>query len=496
MEADRLRSLQRELRHGRGRNLLMPDRRSLLHQPATEIIRSIAHGEMSAADVVRLHLEQIDRLQPELNAFVDIRGEAALAEARAQDETATRGVPRGPLGGLPVTVKSAIEVAGLRCETGSPSRKDIVAESDAVVVQRLKAAGAIVLGTTNVAEMLMGYESDNPLHGRTSNPWNLELTPGGSSGGESAAIAAGCSAGGIGSDGGGSIRVPAHFTGICGLKPTPGRIPGTGHQPPCLGPFCLIGVVGPMARTIQDVYELFRVVAGWEPGDPMAAPVPIKGLDEALDGKPLRIGFFEDDGRTKVTAETRAAVQTAARAAARAGHPVEPFRPEGLDRARELWDVFFAEVGLLLLGETLEGAEKALPILKAFLKGDAPLPPLTSTGFIHAWIDRDEVRANLLRQMDTHQVLICPVAAIPAFRHGERSWKVDGVDVGYLDAMTYTHWFNILGNPAVVVPVGKSADGLPIGVQVVGRPFEEEVILAVAAQIEREVGGYARPPIS
>ena len=474
----------------------MPNTNSVLHRPATETIRAIASGEMAAADVVRAHLEQIDRLEPQLNAFVDVRREGALADARAQDDAASRGIARGPLGGLPVTVKSAIEVSGLRCEAGSPSREGVLAATDAVVVARLRAAGAIVLGTTNVAEMLMGYESDNPLHGRTANPWGVELTPGGSSGGESSAIAAGCSAGGIGSDGGGSIRVPAHFTGICGLKPTPGRIPGTGHQPPCLGPFCLIGVVGPMARHVGDLYELFKAIAGWEPGDPMAAPVPVRSMEDALAGGPLTIGFFEDDGRTMVTPETREVVRAAVKAVERAGHHVEPFRPDGLDRARQLWDIFFAEVGLLLLGETLEGAERGLPILKAFLKGDSPLPPLTSAGFIHAWIDRDEVRANLLRQMETYRVLICPVAAIPAFRHAERTWEIEGTKVDYLDAMTYTHWFNILGNPAVVVPVGKSAGGLPIGVQIVGRPFEEEVVLAVAAQIEREVGGYVRPPIS
>lgn len=473
---------------------------SLLHDRATDIVAAIAKGEISAVEAVRAHLEQIDRLEPQLNAFVDVRGEAALAEARAQDDAAARGASRGPLGGLPVTVKSAIEVAGLRCETGSPSRKDIIATSDAVVVARLRAAGAIVLGTTNVAEMLMGYESDNPLHGRSANPWDLERTPGGSSGGESAAIAAGCSAGGIGSDGGGSIRVPAHFTGISGLKPTPGRIAGTGHQPACLGPFCLIGVVGPMARYVDDVDAMFRVIAGGDPGDPMSAPVPLLSRDEALrqasGSGGLRIGFFEDDGRTPVTAETRAAVRAAAQAAAAAGHQVEPFRPEGLDKARQLWDIFFAEVGMLLLGETLEGAERGLPILKAFLKGDAPAPPLTSVGFIHAWIDRDELRAALLRQMEVHRVLICPVSSVPAFRHGERAWNIDGADVEYLDAMTYTHWFNILGNPSVVVPVGRSPEGLPIGVQVVGRPFEEELILAVAAQIERGVGGYVRPPLS
>jgi Asp-tRNA(Asn)/Glu-tRNA(Gln) amidotransferase A subunit family amidase len=361
------------------------------------------------------------------------------------------------------------------------------------VVARLRAAGAIVLGTTNVAEMLMGYESDNPLHGRTANPWDVERTPGGSSGGESAAIAAGCSAGGIGSDGGGSIRVPAHFTGICGLKPTPGRLPSTGHQPPCLGPFSLIGVVGPMARCVNDLYAMFKVMAGWDWYDPMSAPVPVAPL-EGTTTEPIRIGYFEDDDRTMVTAETRDAVRRAAKAAGAAGHQVDAFRPTGLDRARELWDVFFAELGLLLLGETLEGAELGLPILKAFLKGAAPPPPLTSVGLMHAWIDRDELRASLLHQMETHRILICPVASIPAFRHGERSWSVEGTTVDYLDAMSFTQWFNVLGNPAVVVPVGRSPEGLPIGVQVVGRPFEEELVLSVAAAIERDCGGY-RPPL-
>ena len=454
----------------------------------------MASGDISAVDLVRAHLDQIERLNPRLNAFVDLRADQALAEAGAQDAAAAAGQPRGPLGGLPISIKSAIEVAGLRVETGSPSRAGVVADRDAVCVARLRAAGAIVLGTTNVADMLMGYETDNPLHGRTNSPWDLTRTPGGSSGGESAAIAAGCSAGGIGSDGGGSIRVPAHFTGICGLKPTPGRIPGTGHQPACLGPFSLLGVVGPMARTVEDVYAMFTVVAGWDDADPMAAPVPVAPLG-ATPRAACRIGFFEDDGRTPVSAETRAAVRAAATAAARAGYEVEAFTPTGLDRARELWETMFCEVGLLVLNAPLNGAERSLPILKAFIERGAP-PPLTSTGLTAAWMERDVVRADLARQMRAHRVLICPVASIPAFHHGERRWNLGGRDVGYLDAMSYTQWFNILGNPAAVVTVGASPEGLPIGVQVVGRPFEEELVLTVAAAIERECGGYSRPPIS
>jgi Asp-tRNA(Asn)/Glu-tRNA(Gln) amidotransferase A subunit family amidase len=450
----------------------------------------VASRDVSAVDLVRAHLERIHALNPRLNAFVDLRADAALAEARAQDDRVARGAPRGALGGLPVTIKSAIEVAGLRCETGSPARADLVAGRDAVVVSRLRAAGAIVIGTTNVAEMLMAYESENPLHGRTVSPWSAERTPGGSSGGEAAAIASGCSAAGIGSDGGGSIRVPAHFSGICGLKPTPGRIPSTGHQPPCLGPFALIGVVGPMARTVADLSLLFQVTAGTDTDDPNAAPVPIV----PPPGGHLRIGWFETDGRTPVTRETRDAVRAAARAAAAAGHDVEPVAIDGLEKARELWGVFFARVGRLLLSELLHGAEAELPILKEYAMKEGPQAPLTTSAFVHAWLERDELRARLLRQMETHRVLIAPVAAIPAFRHGERRWTIDGATVDYLDAMSYTQWFNVLGNPAAVVPVGRSPEGLPIGVQVIGRPYEEEVVLSVAAAIERGCGGFRPPP--
>jgi amidase len=441
---------------------------------------------------VSAHLERIASAGSALGAFVDVRAEPALAEAREQDDRAARGVPRGALGGLPVTVKSAIEVTGLRCEAGSPIRLGTIATTDAAVVARLRSAGAIVLGTTNVAEMLMAYESENPLHGRTLNPWDLSRTPGGSSGGESAAIAAGCSAAGIGSDGGGSIRVPAHFTGICGLKPTPGRIPSTGHQPPCLGPFSLIGVVGPMARTIGDLLALDEVLAGWDNYDPMAAPLAAGEAAKPYAG--MRVAFFEDDGVAPVTAETRAAVRAAASALEQSGFVVDEYRPHVLARAGVLWEVFFAEVGLLFLNASMRGAEGDLPILKAYREQDPQRSPMSVRSLTDAWVARDQARAELLEEMTTWRVLICPVAAIPAFRHGERAWHVGDREVRYLEAMRYTQWFNVLGNPAAVVPVMHSAEGLPIGVQVVGRPFEDRLVLEVAGAIERVCGGYRPPP--
>jgi len=466
----------------------------LVFLSAAELGESIRRKRVSPVEVVEAHLAQIDRLNPQLNAIVSLDREGALAAARRAELAVMRGDGLGPLHGVPVTIKSSIDSAGLRCEAGTRLRAGYVPAGDAPVVARLKAAGAIVLGNTNVPELLMAWETDNALYGRTNNPWDLARTPGGSSGGEAAAIAAGCSVAGVGSDGGGSIRVPAHFSGICGLKPTPGRIPSTGHFPPSLGPFALLGVVGPMARTAHDLKILFEVMAGPDDGDVCAAPVPFRAVQEA-DLRRVRVGYFEDDGITPVTPETRAAVRAAAKALEQQGFNVQPFRPEGLEDMRHLWWTFFGRTGWLLLDPMLEGHESELtPILKEFIEVVAAEPPLTLERLLHTWLERDQCRTRLLMQMRQFPVLLCPVCSIPAFRHGERAWKVDGQSVGYLDAMRYAQWVNLTGNPAAVVPAGRSPEGLPIGVQIVGRPHEEEVILAIAEKIESALGGRQRPP--
>jgi Asp-tRNA(Asn)/Glu-tRNA(Gln) amidotransferase A subunit family amidase len=307
------------------------------------------------------------------------------------------------------------------------------------------------------------------------------------------------SAGGVGSDGGGSIRVPAHFSGICGLKPTPGRIPATGHFPASGGPFALIGVVGPMARTVNDVKVLFEVMQGPDEGDACAAPVPLR-WPSGEETRQRRIGYFEDDGRTPVTEEIRAAVHHAAEALRGAGFQVEPFRPAGLEEARLLWKKFFVSAGGMLIRPMFGGREQDLsPLLAQFLEWSAGEPPLSGDALLDAWIGRDILRAKFLAQMRKYPILLCPAAAIPAFRHGERSWTIDGKTVNYLDAWSYTEWFNLLGNPGAVVPVSRSvtgeSEGLPIGVQIVGRPWEEEQVLAVAALLEKECGAWRIPPI-
>src|SRR5437867_5239377 len=463
--------------------------------PAVQMAEQIRHRKMSPVELIEAHLRKIKKLNPVLNAFVQVDAEGAFRQAREAEVAVRRGAKLGALHGVPVSIKSSIEVAGFRCEAGTKLRQGTVASQDAPLVSRLREAGAIILGLTNTPELLMACETDNLLYGRTNNPWDVTRTPGGSSGGEAAAIASGMSAAGVGSDGGGSIRVPAHFSGICGLKPTPGRIPATGHFPNSVGPFALIGVVGPMARKVQDLKLLFEVMQGPDIGDPSAVSVPVRWPDRD-ELKKVPIGYFEDDGRTPVTADTRAAVRTAAEALTRAGFQVEPFRPDGLELARQLWWKFFGIAGGMLLGPMTRGHEAELsPILKEFLSWAAAEPVHTGESLLDSWIQRDILRAKIFRQMRDYPVLLCPVASIPAFRHGEREWQIDGKTVQYLDAWSYTEWFNLLGTPAVAVPIGKSSDGLPIGVQISAVPWQEELVLSVAEIVEKECGGWRAPPM-
>ena len=462
---------------------------------AVSMAAQIRAKRISPVELIEAHLTKIERLNPSLNAYVDVSAERACHEARAAEQAVLNGDTRGPLHGVPISIKSSLAVAGLRCETGSRLRAGHVPTHDAPLVARLRNAGAIILGVTNTPELLMAWETDNLLYGRTNSPWDLEHTPGGSSGGEAAAIAAGMSAGGVGGDGGGSIRVPAHFSGICGLKPTPGRIPGSGHHPPASGPFAMLGVLGPMARTVADLKLLFEVMQGPDDGDAFSAPVPLR-WSSPEEIKNLRIGYFEDDGRTPVTSEIRVAVRTAAEALRIAGFAVEPFRPEGLEEARQLWWKFFVNAGAMLIKPLFKNRENDLsPTLKDFLERAAAEPPLGGETLLHAWIARDELRGKFLAQMQQFPILLCPPAAVPAFNHGERSWNVEGKTVNYLDAWSYTEFFNLLGNPGTVIPISKSLQGLPIGVQIVGRPWEEEKILAVAEVIEEACGARRIPPI-
>ncbi len=458
--------------------------------PAVELLAMLRRKQISPLELADEYIQQIERLNPQLHALVDFDAERVREQAHAlQDASGTRG----PLFGLPMTIKGSIATAGYRCEIGSLLHRGNVPHEDAVVVDRARKAGALILGTTNCPEFLMAYESDNLVYGRTANPWDTERTAGGSSGGESAAIAAGLSAGGLGSDSGGSVRAPAHFTGICSLKPTPGRIPSRGHLPACDGPFSILGAIGPMARTVRDVTLLFITLSGQDARDPVSPPIGLR--NESLeDLRRVPIAFFEDDG--PVTAETRQAVRDAARTLVAQGFHVRPFKPQALEEARQLWWKFFVRGGAMLLDPLVKGRHAELsPTFLDFLSIAHREPPLSAEELLSAWMDLDHVRRKLLAEMESFPILLCPVCAIPAFRHGERTWDVDGHRLEYLDAMRYTQWFNLLGAPAAVVPVGRSPEGLPIGVQIAGRPFEDERVLGIAAAVEASFG-YKPPPLT
>jgi Asp-tRNA(Asn)/Glu-tRNA(Gln) amidotransferase A subunit family amidase len=457
-----------------------------------EIAKLLRAKQISPVELVEAHLRRADSLQLSLNSFVHIDSASALQQAEASEAAILTAAPLGPLHGVPLSIKSCIDVSGWPCPAGSLLRKDYIPLQDAPLVARLKSAGAILIGNTNTPENLMAYETGNLVSGRTSNPWSLSHSSGGSSGGEAAAIASGCSVAGVGSDGGGSIRVPAHFCGVCGLKPTPGRVPSTGHFPPGAGALSWLGVVGPMARTVADLRTLFEVMSGPDPGDALCAPVAhTKPQTKTFRG--LHIGILESESLGEVTPETRAAVQSAATLLANSGFTVEPFQLRGLDRALELWWFFFGSVIAHIFHQSLGAHEKSLsPGFRDYLSVALRQSLIPLDEFMSACTQRDLLRADLLRQTQNVTILLSPVSSGPAFRHGEGTWRSPS---GYRETMRHSQWLNLAGFPGLSLPMGKSLDNLPIGIQLIARPHEEELLLAVAETLEQARGPWQPPPL-
>jgi amidase len=433
----------------------------------------VRDGAVSPVELVESHLKQIAARNPALNAFTHLRADEAVEEARAL----TTREPLGLLHGVPLTIKDSFDVAGLPTRCGSRLRTASPAAGDAAAVARLRAAGAIILGKTNTPEMLLSYETDNLLTGRTNHPLDPERTPGGSSGGEGAAIAALCSPGGLGTDGGGSIRVPAHFCGIAGLKPTPGRIPASGHFPSLGYPGGLTTVAGPMARSAQDLRLLFSVLAGYEPQDPFSVPVP---LSEQRASK-VRVGVWEQFYNVPVEPEIRAAVRRTATTLHEHHFVVDEFSPQGLERIPNVWAFLFNQWPSIALRKLIEGREDDIHwTLRENLPADLP----AADQVLIQLASHDRLRAALLRQMEPIDVLLMPVCGITAFPHRQREWQIDGQKLNLFKAMMPAVLANVLGLPAVTIPAGKTATGLPIGIQLLGRPFEDELLLDLAIRLE------------
>jgi Asp-tRNA(Asn)/Glu-tRNA(Gln) amidotransferase A subunit family amidase len=445
---------------------------------ASSLVRLIADRSVSPVEVMKAHLAVIAQVNPQLNAIVTLAPD--LLEQAARAEAADiRGDALGPLHGLPVTVKDTIETAGLRTTSGSLMRADFVPASDAPAVRRLKEAGAIVLGKTNTAELAMEYTAENRVFGRTNHPLDASLTPGGSSGGEAAAIASHMSPCGLGTDLAGSIRIPAHFCGIAGLKPTVAQVPGAGQFPPNTGPYALGSSIGPMARRVEDLHLLFNVLSG---------STRKIGADQ-LAGQ--RVAWYTDDGVTPVTLETRLAVETAASALSQTGLLVTEVRPPGIERGHDLWLKLFSRATVVQLRDIYKdhedrGGEFVRWRLARAVDEKAP----TLDEYVGWWMERDRLRAELIDWMKDTPLLIAPVGAMPAFVHGTHKLKVGEQLFSTFRAFSYSQTFNVFDLPSATVPAGRSDEGLPIGVQIVGRPFAEQTVLAAAAIVEEAVTNW------
>jgi len=404
-----------------------------------------------------------------------------------------RGGELPPLLGVPLSLKDSFDLAGHATRTGSLLRQHEIATQDSWAAARFQAAGAVIAGKTSCPEFLMNYETDNAYIGRTNNPWNLERTSGGSSGGEAAAIASFCVAGGIGSDGGGSIREPAHFCGICGLKPTPGRVPATGHWPVIAHPTGFMGVTGPMARTAADVRALYQVLAGDDPGDPFSAPVPLFGAPAF----PRRVAVLEQCGDTAVQPGVRAAVRKAAQILENMGLEVVPFDFELVRGAHELWRFFFVDVLAVLLRALIAGREQSCHWTGLELIDTVRGQPAPTLLDLYVKLgQRDALRARLLTAMRATPVLLMPAFGVTAFQHRQRVFPTPDGDITLMDAIRPVSPWNLLGMPALALPAGFDADGLPAGVQLVGRPWSEETLLELAVRFEEARGAFPAPPMA
>jgi amidase len=461
----------------------------LIYASATALAKAIREKKVSAEEVVTAYLQRIEAINPKLNAVVQLTADTARAQARAADAALARGEIKGPLHGVPFTVKDNIETAGVICTAGTKGRASFVPTQDATIVARLRAAGAILLGKTNLSELALAAETDNLVYGRTNNPYDVSRTPGGSSGGEAAIIAAGGSPLGLGNDIGGSIRFPAHCCGITGIKPTSGRVPRTGQFPGPGGPFDLMLQPGPMARFIEDLVLTLPLLAGPDGHDVTIAPAPL-GDPKTVELKKLRVAFHTDNGILPPTPETADVVKKTAKVLAEAGVAVEESRPNDLEQGYEIIVGLGGADGGVGLQRLLQliGTTELSPLTQRFFRL-IRFQALSTTDFIGLLFQRDLWRSAMLAFFEKYDVLLCPVNAYPALPHGEV------MSLGRFPLLPYTSVYNLAGWPGVVVRGGTSPEGLPMGVQIVARPWQEEVALVVGQQIETALGGWRRPQL-
>ena len=497
------------LQAGRSAGTSPPPQDGIVTLPAFELIRFVRARELSPVEVVRAFLDRIAAVNPRINAVVTLRADGALADA-ATLERAISGGRAGSLAGLPFTVKDTIETGGVRTTAGSRSRAGMVPTVDAPMVAALVRRGAILLGKTNTPEFAMTYSTDNAIFGPARNPWNLDLSPGGSSGGEAAIVAAGGSPLGLGSDLGGSIRAPAAFCRVVGLRPSAARLPQRGHVPALPGPMGKMTVIGPIARSVEDIALFLSAFPSKFPDptfDPsgtaalhdehgITSPVASRRrvgvsqpVTESRSNPAMKIAFYDEDGMTPVAASQKQAVLGAAGVLREYASSVEHRLPPGLDRLDEIWhEIWTASGGArgLLAAYDLDESDLSPPLAK--LIGMSPPCP-DGTRLAAAMTRLDSIRSEMAAFTAVYPLILCPVSAGPASaRSGQ--WTIDGVNLRGSEGFGYSYVWSLLGCPALSVP-WPSDRNESASVQIVARAGHDEEAVAAALFLERQ-GATAR----
>ncbi len=459
----------------------------LYYKSAVSMMEALRKREVSSRELTETHLARIEAVNPAINAVVLVDAEGALATANERDRESARGASRGPLHGLPITIKDSLETAGMATVAGTEGRAGVVPEQDATVVARLKGAGAVLMGKSNTPELTMTWESNNFVYGRTNNPYDLSRSPSGSSGGAAAIVAAGGSPLDMGSDSAGSIRMPAHYCGIAGLKPTQGRVSRAGHVPPAgMGATGPLNQVGPMARFVEDLWLALPVISGVDARDPAIVPMPLSG-PESVDLSSLRCIYFTGIGDVVPDPATVKAVEDAAGALRESGVELREGEVPGMARISALCDRVSAADGYAWLKRQLDrsGTKNIDPVLVHRMgKAEA----ISSSELMEILEQLDRIRGEMLAFMEGCDLILSPTGAAPALPHGEAN-KDD-----YPDAV-YTRPYNLTGWPGCVVRAGTSPEGLPIGVQLGAVSWREDIVLAAAGAVESGLGGWQPPKL-
>ncbi len=478
---------------------------ALIYCTATELAELICTKKVSALEVLEAHLAQIEQHNPKLNAIVTLDSENARRRAAEVDQALAAGEIWGPLHGVPVTIKDAFETAGLRTTSSFKPLTDHIPAQDATVVKRLKQAGVVLVGKTNLPMLALDIQCDSPVYGRTNNPWDLARTSGGSTGGGAAAVAAGLSPLEIGSDLGGSVRIPAHFCGVYSLKPTDHLVSVAGHIPEPPGApqgVRRMGMPGPVARSVADLELALTLIAGMDGRRWEAPPVPLNLVDPPAI-QSLRIAWSDKFGEVQVSADSRKIIQKVVTDLANAGCQIESAAPQNFD-FNLAWETYGqiagAEVGSgmdalprLLTRLQFSQIEDPSMLKKGYLRGLR----LKMPQYAQALTVRDLLISQLDEFLSQWDAWICPVTVSAAFEHTKMGKPIlmDGHQVPYFTAnLSYTAVFNMTGNPVVVIPVGASENGLPIGIQIVGRWWQDMRLLAVAKSLDEAIGQYRQPP--